>query len=41
MELWIWLGGLLVTIASVGALYWYARHADSNNKNPKGNHHPV
>jgi len=24
MELWIWLAGLLATVACVGVIYWYA-----------------
>ncbi len=24
MELWIWLGGLLLTVATVGGIFWYS-----------------
>lgn len=30
MELWIWLAGLLATVACVGAIYWYAGSLKGN-----------
>ncbi|EQM40955.1 hypothetical protein D042_0328 [Vibrio parahaemolyticus NIHCB0757] len=32
MELWIWLIGLIATIASVGGVFWYAGHYQSKPK---------
>ncbi|HIF5791445.1 TPA: hypothetical protein ACX3EG_003865 [Vibrio parahaemolyticus] len=41
MELWIWLGGLIVTIAAVGVIFWYAGQKEGESKGPKGNHTPA
>ncbi len=32
MELWIWLAGLIATIASVGVVFWFAGHYQSKPK---------